>query len=61
MAWIILEVDADGEKIDEVHDIRVMKNTDCEIAMFESGDEADCWLEDNHEVGVTYHTVEIWG
>ena len=60
MAWIILEVDADGEKIGEVHDIRVMNNEDCEIAMFETSEEADRWLESNNKIGLTYHTIEIW-
>ena len=64
MAWIILEVDANDERIDEVHDIRIVKNEDCEIAMFETLVEANEWLERKHKLhklGLTYHTVEIWG
>jgi len=60
MAWIILEVDAYSEKIEDVNDVRVMKNKDCEIAMFESREEADYWLESNNKSGLSYHQVEIW-
>lgn len=61
MAWVILEVDADSEKKEDVHDIRVMFNKCGEVAIFDNSDEADFWLEKNNRVGLTYHTVEVWG
>ena len=61
MAWINLEIDAYGENIDEINDVRVMKNEDCEIAVFETLEEADNWCMENHTPGLTYSQVEIWG
>jgi hypothetical protein len=36
MAWIILEVDADGSNVDEINDVTIMQNEDCEIAIFDT-------------------------
>ena len=61
MAWINLEIDAYSESIDEINDVRVMKNDDNEIAVFETLAEADDWCMRNHTPGLTYNQVEIWG
>lgn len=57
MSWIILEVASDS---DGVSDVNIMTNEHCEMAMFQSGEEADEWLENHHDAGYSYHTVEVW-
>jgi len=57
MSWIILEVDSDDY---EVNDVKIMTKSSNETAIFKTREEADNWLEDNNEKGLSYHVVEVW-
>ena len=57
MDWIILAVEYSNEK---VKDCDIVRDGDTSIKLFKNRSESDAWLEENHEVGVSYHQVEIW-
>jgi len=55
--WIILESQWSGDKLEMVN---IVLDENSNTLLFDSREEADQNLEANHDVGCSYHIVEIW-
>ncbi len=61
MAWINLEVIGSGDKVSDIQSVKMARDDDGEVLLFNDMFEADLWCQKNFVPGALYSQIEVWG